>query len=231
MTKFSNFFLHKKFMLLILLILQFVFLVHSKNSDVNLHTFFEAIGRYGGKVDYRFKNNTEKIFATASLETEKKLKSINDLINRHVVYKTDAVTWGQSDYWASPAEFIAKGAGDCEDYAIIKYIFLLKLGVANDKLRLIYVKARIGGSRSKKTQAHMVLGYFKDVNGPPLILDSIIDDILPAEERTDLTPVFSFNSQGVWAADNNTDPVGSSTSRLSKWRSLFDKLSAEGISI
>lgn len=218
------------FFILIFAIQLFLF-VKSENVSININNFFEAVERYGGTIDSRFKNNTVKLFENTSSDSKTKLKSVNSLINSYVVYKTDAVAWGQSDYWASPAEFIAKGAGDCEDYAIVKYIFLLRLGIPNEKLRLIYVKARIGGSRSKKTQAHMVLGYFENPNSPPLILDSMINEILPAQERTDLTPVFSFNSQGVWGASNNSDSVGSSTARLSKWRSLFDKLSSEGISI
>ncbi len=41
------------------------------------------------------------------------------------------------DYWQPPAVTLAKGTGDCEDYAILKYAILLKSGMPEDQLRLV----------------------------------------------------------------------------------------------
>ncbi len=43
--------------------------------------------------------------------------------------------------------------------------------------------------------AHMVLGYYPSPTAIPLVLDSLIVPIMKANERRDLTPVFSFNCQ------------------------------------
>ena len=51
---------------------------------------------------------------------------------------------------------MGKTAGDCEDFSIAKYMTLLMLGVPAEKIRMIYVRANIGGA----SQAHMVLGYY-----------------------------------------------------------------------
>ncbi|AXR05549.1 hypothetical protein D0Y50_03670 [Salinimonas sediminis] len=76
----------------------------------------------------------------------------------------------------------------------------------------------------------MVLGYYANPTSEPLILDSLISDVLPAGQRTDLTPVFSFNSEGIWSP-GGAESVGSPTARLSRWRNLLQKLTAEGIAL
>lgn len=158
--------------------------------------------------------------------TEDKLVLVNQFFNRHVRYTEDAILWKKSDYWATPLELLGQRAGDCEDYTIAKYLSLLELGFSNQQLRLVYVKARIGGVQSKIFQAHMVLGYYPTPDAVPLILDSLIDTIEPANQRPDLQPVFSFNSQGLWIGNQETtaDP----TARLSRWRDLLARVREEG---
>ena len=151
---------------------------------------------------------------------------INGFFNRHMRYVEDDELFGQSDYWASPVEAIGLAAGDCEDFAIAKYLFLRKLGIDNSKLRLIYVRARISG----RTRAHMVLGYYPEPQAEPLILGSLIDFIVPARDRTDLTPVFSFNSEGIWVGGQQR-VSGPASDRLSRWRDVLQRAQAEGITL
>ncbi len=155
-----------------------------------------------------------------------KLKRINDFINRRIQFGDDPTIWNAPDYWATPLETIGKGAGDCEDFAIIKYFSLKELGVAKEKLRLTYVKAKIGGATSNVSQAHMVLTYYSSADAEPLVLDNLLNDIRPASRRPDLTPVFSFNSDGIFtgAATQPTGPVD----KLSRWKDLISKMKTEG---
>jgi predicted transglutaminase-like cysteine proteinase len=157
------------------------------------------------------------------------VERINEFVNRQVAFYDDPSFWNDKDYWATPLESMGRGGGDCEDYAIAKYISLRILGVGNDKLRLSYVKARIGGPRSTVSEAHMVLGYYPDPAGEPLILDNLVGSLRPASERADLTPVFSFNSEGIWTGVGAAaTPAGSATARLSRWRDVIARLQAEG---
>ncbi|WP_222105315.1 transglutaminase-like cysteine peptidase [Denitromonas ohlonensis] len=155
------------------------------------------------------------------------LRETNDFFNRQVQFLDDVVVWQQKDYWATPLETLAKRAGDCEDFVIAKYLSLRLLGVPDEKLRLIYVRAKIGGERSSLTQAHMVLGYFDTPTSEPLVLDNLVGDIQPASRRTDLFPVFSFNSSGLWVAGSSTAAARPSE-RLSRWRDLIARLRDEG---
>jgi predicted transglutaminase-like cysteine proteinase len=156
---------------------------------------------------------------------DQKLANVNNFFNRRILYELDPVVWQQNDYWATPLEFMGRGAGDCEDYSISKYMTLLLLGVPNEKLRMIYVRARTIGAKS---EAHMVLGYYEDPLGEPVILDNLVSSIRPAARRSDLQPVFSFNNQGLWVAgqqSSSSDP----TARLSKWRDLLERVKQEGL--
>jgi predicted transglutaminase-like cysteine proteinase len=161
--------------------------------------------------------------------TEDRLRRVNEFFNRRIVFSDDQEVWGQNDYWATPMELLAKGRGDCEDFTIAKYFTLLNAGLANDQLRLVYVKARIGGPNSSMVQTHMVLAYYPSPDAEPLVLDNLITDIRPASRRPDLTPVFSFNSQGIWQGAAGSDPKGTGgIGRLSRWQDLLRRARLEG---
>lgn len=161
------------------------------------------------------------------LGTMDKLKRVNEFFNHHIQFGDDQAIWGQSDYWATLLETLAKGKGDCEDFTIAKYFTLLDADIPNEQLRLIYVKARIGGPDSSVIQAHMVLAYYATPDADPIVLDNLISELRPARRRPDLQPVFSFNSQGIWSGGAaNTGPAGQS--KLSRWNDLLKRARAEG---
>ncbi|GAB4215211.1 MAG: transglutaminase-like cysteine peptidase [Rhodoferax sp.] len=156
-------------------------------------------------------------------DDEALLKVVNEFVNRRVLYGEDNAIWQQPDYWATPLETLGRGTGDCEDYAIAKYMTLLQMGVSNEKLRLIYVRSKsgVGGT----SVAHMVLGYFATPEDEPLILDNLITSVRPAASRKDLQPVYSFNTNGLWAGNQ---AAGDPTARLSQWRNVLERMRQEG---
>ena len=161
--------------------------------------------------------------AKKAAETDK-LKRVNDFFNRHIAFDDDMSIWGQSDYWATPTELIGQGRGDCEDFSIAKYYSLIDLGVPATKLRLVYVKAAQNGPDGVFLQAHMVLAYYATPTADPLVLDNLNSQILPASRRSDLSPIFSFNSAGLWQGTGNN----ASKSNLSRWQDLQVRARAEG---
>jgi predicted transglutaminase-like cysteine proteinase len=165
---------------------------------------------------------------TGQTEREQVLQ-INAFFHRNIRYQTDQSLYGQNDYWASPLETLGHGRGDCEDWAIAKYISLRQLGISDDKLRLIYVRARIGGPNSRISEAHMVLGYYETPDAVPLIMDSLLGNVLPATQRDDLSPVFSFNAAGLWAGQGNSRANASPLARLSLWRDVIERMQQQGI--
>jgi len=162
----------------------------------------------------------------SGLNEDEQLRRINEYFNRRIRFADDSVVWSQADYWATPLETMARGAGDCEDFVFAKYFTLRELGVPEDRLRMTYVRAQVGGAGSSVSQAHMVLSYYPSPDAVPLVLDNLITEIRPASGRPDLVPVFSFNMQGVFVggAAQATSPVD----RVSRWRELLLRMRSEG---
>ncbi|WP_229855115.1 transglutaminase-like cysteine peptidase [Candidatus Sulfurimonas marisnigri] len=121
----------------------------------------------------------------------KQLIQVNFYLNK-LLPQYDAITQQQEDYWSTPKEFLITGYGDCEDYVIIKYFTLLKLGFKKEKLFLTTVREKYYGGY------HMVLSYFKDKNKPPLILDNLSFKVLDLKKRVDLEADIFINSNGVY---------------------------------
>jgi len=146
-----------------------------------------------------------------------KLREVNRFFNQFI-YVEDIDQWGKKDYWATPEEFIGTQRGDCEDFVVAKYFVLRKLGIADKKLYLTYVK------HIKKNVAHMVLSYFKKPSSNPQILDNYNPKILRGSERTDLLPVYSFNASKLFLT-NSSAGLGKSlpTDKIknSKWEKLL----------
>ena len=185
----------------------------------------QAQSRYGAKGAQAVNNWLQLLRLPADTQEAEKLARVNDFWNQSVRSAEDAQIWQQPDYWASPLESLGRGVGDCEDYAIGKYFSLIALGVPTERMRFIYVRARIGGPASSEQIAHMVLGYYPTPNSVPLVLDNLISTILPATQRRDLTPVFSFNAQGVYVDGKTAAPVD----RIGRWRDLLIKMEREGV--
>jgi len=147
-----------------------------------------------------------------------KLQSTNRFFNQ-LQFTTDQRLWGESNYWATPVEFIGANAGDCEDFAVAKYFSLLSLGIADEKLRIIMVKALT------LNQYHMVLAYYETPGSEPLILDNIDGRIKLASERKDLIPVYSFNGKQLWLNNEKRQGVvAGKPTRLKRWNDLNHRM-------
>jgi predicted transglutaminase-like cysteine proteinase len=208
------------------MLLTIVVLVPGNALDINrLQLTFRALG--GNQQSFVEWNVMMQTYMDAPIDT--RLQKVNDFFNRKISYFEDQEVWGQADYWATPMESLSKGKGDCEDYVIAKYFALRNMNIPDTQLRLIYVKARIGGPSSTIQQAHMILAYYASADAEPLVLDNLISDIRPASRRTDLLPIFSFNSQGVFAGTAANAVLGpGGTSRLSRWQDLLERARREG---
>ncbi|WP_246499047.1 transglutaminase-like cysteine peptidase [Ideonella paludis] len=156
------------------------------------------------------------------------VNTINEFYNRRVLFREDQDNWGQPDYWTSPLELLQRGAGDCEDYAIAKYFTLTAMGVPHKKLRMVYVRAVMGGPGGPSV-AHMVLAYYPTPDAEPLVLDNLITEVRPAGRRPDLTPVFSFNAEGLWEGVSAVNVAGNPSERLSRWRDILRRAALDGL--
>ena len=74
-----------------------------------------------------------------------RLGEINRAINLAIHPVSDLAQYGEIDVWSSPLATFASGAGDCEDYAIAKFVALRLAGVAPDDLRIVIMRDTIRG--------------------------------------------------------------------------------------
>jgi predicted transglutaminase-like cysteine proteinase len=66
-----------------------------------------------------------------------RLGQINRAINLTIHPMSDLAQYGEIDVWSSPLATFDRGAGDCEDYAIAKFVALRLAGVAAEDLRIV----------------------------------------------------------------------------------------------
>jgi len=193
-------------------------------SDDVLKQVGRAYGEQGRKVFAHWVEFvTEQSPKEAEVNERQVLDSINRYFNERLKFVSDSEHWQQEDYWATPLESLSTAAGDCEDYVIAKYFSLIQAGIAQDKLRITYVKA------VRLNQAHMVLAYYETPKSEPLILDNLKPDILRASKRRDLVPVYSFNGIGLWLERQQGSIKVGNADGLGMWMDLLTRMEEQGL--
>lgn len=209
----------KKLFLLICLI---VLTLYAGQDFFTQEILKKVEAKYGAQAKQRVEALNALMLSLQSSQESEKLEKVNAFFNQ-IRFASDEEVWHQKDYWATRMEFIGKGAGDCEDFVIAKYFTLKQLGIPTEKLFFTYVKA------VKFQQAHMVLTYFETPTSVPLVLDNINFKILPATQRGDLIPVYSFNGDALYLAKQQGlgQVVPSGMQKNKKWFDLVDKIRRE----
>lgn len=96
----------------------------------------------------------------------KQIDFVNAFWNRFA-YRSDQDVYNDKDHWATPGEFLSNKGGDCEDFALIKYWTLRKLGVPAENMSILV------GQRLDRNETHAVLSV-KDDKGKTWILDNLL---------------------------------------------------------
>jgi predicted transglutaminase-like cysteine proteinase len=124
-------------------------------------------------------------------EGRARLGWINRAVNMTIRPVSDWAQYGYADFWASPLQTLGSGAGDCEDYAIVKYAALHELGILPDDLRLVIVQDdKYGGG-------HAIVAVRYEQRW--LILDNRTTAILDAADVRHYRPLFTLDQRGTHA--------------------------------
>lgn len=117
------------------------------------------------------------------------VEGINAFVNAYP-YIEDIVNWGVNDYWETPYEFQTRN-GDCEDFAISKYMSLRALGVPDDVMRITIVRdLNLGGI------IHAILVV--QVDDERYIMDNQVKQVVPALKIYHYLPVYGINETHWW---------------------------------
>ena len=120
--------------------------------------------------------------------TPRTLKAVNDYMNKSR-YIVDPINWGITDYWATPGQFFDK-YGDCEDYAIAKYLSLRALGWDPKTMRIVVVQDM------NLRVPHAILAVYLD--GKAMLLDNQIAILVDASKIRHYRPIFSLSEDSWW---------------------------------
>jgi predicted transglutaminase-like cysteine proteinase len=113
---------------------------------------------------------------------DKLLEQVNKLVNR-ARQVSDRRNWRSGDYWAAPSELFQRG-GDCEDFAIAKYLLLREFGVPSSHMQILI------------TRDHAVL-VVQDQDGL-VVLDSLRGRPYQLSRGQAARAVFALNEQSWW---------------------------------
>ncbi|MBR1177789.1 transglutaminase-like cysteine peptidase [Bradyrhizobium sp. KB893862 SZCCT0404] len=129
--------------------------------------------------------------AVRSKSGRDRLEEANQGVNLAIRYVRDIVQHGEIDRWTPPLATFATAKGDCEDYAIAKYVALLEAGTSRDELAIILGRDRDAGLD------HAVLAAF--IEGQWYILDNRHARVTSASAAVNFLPLISLNPDGVHA--------------------------------
>ena len=122
-------------------------------------------------------------------EGRARLGEVNRAINLAIHPMSDLAQYGEIDVWSSPLVTFATGSGDCEDYAIAKFVALRQAGISPDDLRIVIMRDTIRG------EDHAVVAARLD--GRWLSLDNrhmaMVEDAYVRNYR----PLFAIDQYGV----------------------------------
>jgi predicted transglutaminase-like cysteine proteinase len=122
-----------------------------------------------------------------------RLNFVNQRVNHAIRYTNDRTQWGTPDEWSAPLAAgkgsFETGLGDCEDYAIAKYVALRAAGVPAKQLRVLLVHDNIA------RLDHAVLAANEDSHW--YVLDNRWTAAVEDNEVRRFTPLFALDDQGV----------------------------------
>jgi len=118
-----------------------------------------------------------------------RLGEINRAVNLSIRAASDWTQYGVDDFWSPPLATLEKGAGDCEDYAILKYLALRETGISPDDLRLLIV------SYPRRRTIHVVLAVHLDEEW--LLLDNLTMVMVNSLEATQYRPLIALDYHAI----------------------------------
>jgi predicted transglutaminase-like cysteine proteinase len=117
------------------------------------------------------------------------LGEINRAINLAIRATSDLAEYGEMDVWSSPLATFAHGAGDCEDYAIAKFVALRQAGVRPEDLRIIIMRDIFHGEDHAVTAARL--------DGHWLMLDNRRMAMVEDADVRNYRPLFVIDETGL----------------------------------
>lgn len=128
--------------------------------------------------------------ASPGLNEPELLARVNQWVNREIAYVNDDRNYRQRDFWATAEQTIARGKGDCEDFAILKMQMLRAAGIDADRMKLVLLRDLAANAD------HAFLLVQTDAG--KLVLDNVTDRLYDGSRANAVRPVLSFSENRRW---------------------------------
>src|SRR5712671_132989 len=152
------------------------------------HGPLRQVDGHAGALPARAGGGARRLRARRGLDLRAKLGRVNAAVNGHP-YVPSQRNWGESNHWETPFEFLRK-SGQCQDYAVAKYLLLRAAGVPAEQLRVLVLRdTRLGLDHA------VAVAY---VEGEAFLLDNRIGAVVPADSVHHYQPYYSINEEGWW---------------------------------
>lgn len=125
----------------------------------------------------------------AGLARHEQAARVQAVVNRTIAYRADDDNWGADDYWATAEQTLLRGAGDCEDIAVVKMQVLRRLGFSDRDLYLM-----VGRDRGRGDHALLLVR----MDDRFWVLDDRSDQLLAPEAINTFTPAMTFSARTGW---------------------------------
>ncbi|MEA3389635.1 MAG: transglutaminase-like cysteine peptidase [Pseudomonadota bacterium] len=123
--------------------------------------------------------------ASPGLSETELLARVNQWVNREIAYVGDDRNYRRRDFWATAEQTIARGSGDCEDFAILKMHMLRAAGVDADRMKLVLLRDLAANA----DHAFLLV----ETTGGKLVLDNVTDRLYDGARPQAVRPVLSFS--------------------------------------
>jgi predicted transglutaminase-like cysteine proteinase len=127
-----------------------------------------------------------------------RLGFINRAVNLAISPTSDEAQWQVPDHWNSPLETLQSERGDCEDYAIVKYLALLDTGMSEADLKIVLLRSIF------PNEDHAVVAA--RVDDEWLILDNRTLTLIRDTNLRRTVPAFVLDQVGVWRFVSGSRP-------------------------
>lgn len=154
------------------------------------------------------------------------LARVNQWVNREIAYVADDRNYRRRDHWATAEQTIARGSGDCEDFAILKMQMLRAAGIDAARMKLVLLRDLAANA----DHAFLLV----DSGGAKLVLDNVTDRLYDGSRAQAVRPILSFSTDRRWVhayrtASPSPEPAIVPASRKSVTLALNDQRSVKAV--
>lgn len=141
----------------------------------------------------------DRAAVTRGLSEAATLERINLWVNHQIAYVDDDRNYRQRDFWATADETMARGSGDCEDFAILKMHMLRAAGIDDDRMKLVLLRDLAINADHAFLLVRSNAGW--------VVLDNMTDRIYDGRQANAVRPILSFSGSRRWVHGYRDNPA------------------------